>query len=514
MTGPAGEELPQGTQAPPQVTQAPQRNRVQRFLTWLNRVALAAFFQQVEVEGRENVPPEGSGPLIVVANHVNGLIDPMLVLGATPLFPRFLGKSTLWDIKPLRPILDGAQVIPVYRRQDEGVDTSRNREAFAASRRVLTEGGVICLFPEGRSHNQPSLAPLKTGAARMALEAEGEALAESGTPAGVRFLPIGLSFDAKAKFRSRALVEIGEPFPALAAAGVEGEADFRALADRVMSEGEDSGAPRPAVTALTGAIDGALQAVTLNFDTWEEARLLRRAAEIYRRPALDVPRRGRLSESAPLLRAFAEGYRGLKASHPEEVERTAEAVRLYDRLLTTAGLRDRHVASSYPLPPVAGFLRHSLATLLLRLPLALAGTALNALPYWIVKLIGRRVKGLDQKATWKLFPALLTYPLTWIAEAVAAGWWLTSTTGAPWAGWLLAVAVLILSPIAGWEALLFHDRRSRLGHEIKAFLKLRTRRRFTEVLREEREDIRRRVAKLVEIHERPGSTTGHAPGLR
>lgn len=483
----------------------PERNRVQRFLIWLNRVALGAFFQRVEVEGRENVPAEGSGPLVVVANHVNGLIDPMLVLGSTPLFPRFLGKSTLWDIKPLRPILEGAKVIPVYRRQDKGVDTSRNREAFAASRRVLTEGGVICLFPEGKSHNRPTLAPLKTGAARMALEAEGEALAEGGTPAGVRFLPIGLSFDAKEKFRSRALVEIGEPFSALEAAGIESEEELAELAARVGREGDsgdgtDAGAPREAVVALTGAIDGALQAVTLNFDTWEEARLLRRAAEIWRHPARDVPRRGSLAESAPLLRAFSQGYRVLKEEHPEEVRRTAEAVRLYDRLLTTAGLRDRHVASTYPLPPVAGFLRHSLANLLVRLPLAVVGTVLNAVPYFVVKLIGKRVKGSDQKATWKVFPALLAYPVTWIAESAAAGWWLAATTGAPWAGWLLALAVLLLAPLSGWEALLFHDRRSRLAHEVKAFLKLRTRRRFTEVLREEREDIRRRVAELVETY--------------
>lgn len=472
-------------------------SRAQRFLVWLDHLALKVFFRQVEVEGLEHVPVEGEGPLLVVANHVNGLIDPMLVLGSLPLFPRFLGKSTLWDIKPLRPFLEAARVIPVYRRQDQGVDISRNREAFAASRRVLTEGGVLCLFPEGKSHNEPNLAPLKTGAARMALEAGGEALAESGRAAGVRFLPVGLSFDAKERFRSRALVEIGQPFSALEAAGIAG---VEALADLAASVTGEAGAPPEAVRDLTDAIDAALQDVTLNFDTWEEARLLRRAAQIYRTPALDVPRRSRLSDSAPLLRAFADGYRVLSETHPEEVRSTAEAVRRYDQLLTTAGLRDRHVASTYPLPPVAGFLRRSLGTLLVRLPLALVGTVLNALPFLVVKAIGRRVKGLDQKATWKIFPALLAYPLTWIAEAVAAGWWVGNWSGSAWSGWLLGIAVLALAPLSGWEALLFHDRRSRILHEVRAFLKLRTRGRFTEVLRGERHDIRRRVGRLVELY--------------
>jgi len=490
------------------------------WLVALDRALLAGFFRSIEVEGIERLPP--GGPLIVVANHVNGLIDPMLVLGTLPLFPRFLGKSTLWDIPALRPFLAWARVIPVYRRQDAGVDMARNREAFAAGRRVLAEGGVISLFPEGKSHNQPGLTTLKTGAARLALEAEMEAAmgaaAPAGAPLGVRILPVGLSFDAKERFRSRALVEIGEPFAALAAAGIGrdalreaalgGGADGAVASGAVASSESRGGAPPDAVRALTAAIDAALQAVTVRFDSWEEARLLRRAAEIYTRSELELPQRERLAASAPLLRAFAEGYRALRASHPRLVEDTAEAVRLYDRLLATAGLRDRHVAARYPLPPVAGFLRRSLGTLLVRLPLALVGTVLNAVPYEVVSLLGRRVEDLDQKATWKVLPALALYPATWIAEAAAAGWWLTRAGASPWTGALLALAILLLAPLAGWEALLFHDRRSRLVHEVGAFWKLRTRRRFTATLRAERDDIRRRVAELVEIYRQEQAAAG------
>lgn len=484
-----------------------------RWLVALDRVLLHAFFRRIEVEGVERTPAEG--PLIVVANHVNGLIDPMLVLGCLPRVVRFLGKSTLWDIKPLRPFLSWARVIPVYRRSDPGVDASRNRETFAASRRLMAQGGALAVFPEGKSHNEPYLAPLKTGAARIALEAEAEH-GSPGRPLGVQILPVGLLFDARAKFRSRALVEVGEPFTAMAAAGV-GVEELRSAA------AADGSMPVEVVRALTDAIDSALQAVTVSFDTWEEARLVRRAAEIHGRSELEVPEREALAGSAARLRVFAEGYRELRRRHPEQVERTAEAVRLYDRLLETAGVRDRHVASSYPLPPVARFLRRSLGTLLVRLPLALVGTALNALPYQAVSQVGRRVKGLDQQATWKLFPAMLLYPLTWIAEAVLAGWlvargWGGGTLeGIGCAGWLVALLVLVLGPVSGWQALLFHDRRSQLLYEARAFLKLRTRHRFAEELRAEREDIRRRVAELVELYRAQGGDPANprpeAPGL-
>ena len=35
-------------------------------------------------------------PLLLVANHVNALVDPLLVLGTLPVRARFLAKHSLW----------------------------------------------------------------------------------------------------------------------------------------------------------------------------------------------------------------------------------------------------------------------------------------------------------------------------------------------------------------------------------------------------------------------------------
>ena len=90
----------------------------------LCRLILAIFFRRIEVVGGNRVQ-RGEGrarrvPLVVVANHVNGLVDPMFLLGPLGLPARMLGKSTLWKIPVLAQICDLAGVIPVYRRQDEG----------------------------------------------------------------------------------------------------------------------------------------------------------------------------------------------------------------------------------------------------------------------------------------------------------------------------------------------------------------------------------------------------------
>ena len=45
--------------------------------------------------------------------------------------------------------------LPVYRRQDEGQDVSKNQETFIAARKLLARGGTIGICPEGVSHDAP-----------------------------------------------------------------------------------------------------------------------------------------------------------------------------------------------------------------------------------------------------------------------------------------------------------------------------------------------------------------------
>src|SRR5205085_5440816 len=83
----------------------------------------------------------------------------------------FLAKSPLFRTPVVSFFVRALDSIPVYRKQDEGADTSRNRETFERAARLLRRGGTIAICPEGASHSEPYLLPLKTGAARIALGA-------------------------------------------------------------------------------------------------------------------------------------------------------------------------------------------------------------------------------------------------------------------------------------------------------------------------------------------------------
>ena len=82
----------------------------------LARLLVRIFFRGIEVEDAERLP--ATGPVVLVANHTNGLVDGLLLMATLPRYPRFLGKSTLFKIPPLWPFLKIARVIPVYRQID------------------------------------------------------------------------------------------------------------------------------------------------------------------------------------------------------------------------------------------------------------------------------------------------------------------------------------------------------------------------------------------------------------
>jgi 1-acyl-sn-glycerol-3-phosphate acyltransferase len=138
----------------------------------LARALVRLFYHRVDVVGVERVPT--SGPLVIVANHRNALVDPLILIATLPRALRPVAKAPLFRHPILAPFLRLAGALPVHRRQDPGSDPAQNTAMFRGVAAALREGEAILVFPEGVSQPEPVLMPLRTGVARMVLGTEGD----------------------------------------------------------------------------------------------------------------------------------------------------------------------------------------------------------------------------------------------------------------------------------------------------------------------------------------------------
>ena len=237
-------------------------------------------------------------------------------------------------------------------------------------------------------------------------------------------MPVGLVYEDKQCFRSRVLLQVGEPIdPAPELAGY-------------------AEAPRAAVQALTARIAAGLEAVTAPFASWEEARLIDRAVDL---AVEGDPGALPLSERWALWRSFIGRYDVLEKSDPERAQRLVTALRSYDEVRRRLGLRESDLAA-WPDRGWRARLRDTVEWMAM-----LPGILLSWLPYKLPSWISDRVtRTPDEPASYKVMGALLFFPVWWGMEAALA-WAL----GGPWA----ALAVAVAAPLSGLVFLRIHDLR-------------------------------------------------------
>ena len=380
----------------------------------LRRVLTAAFgrvvrlyFRTIE---RTGVPPDATTRgRLVVANHPNALIDPLVVLtdaAACPLAP--VAKSTLWSIPVLRWLLDAVDAVPVVRRVDRPDKAAGDDDTFAAVARHLERGGNLLIFPEGTSHSGPRLAPLRTGAARMLLEAEPARASEPLT-----FQAAALEFEHPELFRSRCLIAWGP---------------VRRV-DEVVA-GVDEHEAR--VAAITARMRADLEELLIEGATPAERLLAARVARLLAHELGDAS----LGTWSELGRRVEVARAVLARGDHGRVEAVRRAVDAYHGELDRLGLRDEQLATAR-----AGARRPPRVGLALIAPLAAAGALLYGLPYLLPRRIARSADP-DAVSTYKLASALVIYPV-WMGGLVAV-----SLALLPPGTKLLGAAIAIASPFA------------------------------------------------------------------
>ncbi|MEX1259152.1 MAG: lysophospholipid acyltransferase family protein [Gemmatimonadota bacterium] len=153
-----------------------------RFIRFLARIGILRWIR-IEAEGLDHVPR--TGPCILVPNH-QSLLDPFLVQGVCPREVATMTKSTQFASPVIRWILGQVSAFPVRRYR---VDPQTVRVLL----RRLSEGKVVCVYPEGERSWDGRLQSFRRGTVRVLLRA------------GVPVIPVGIEgmYEVWPRWRAR-----------------------------------------------------------------------------------------------------------------------------------------------------------------------------------------------------------------------------------------------------------------------------------------------------------------------
>lgn len=268
----------------------------------------------------------------------------------------------------------------------------------------LRTGGCVGIFPEGGSHDRPSLLPLKAGVAIMALSA-----VAADPSLEVNIVPCGLHYFHRDKFRSRATLEFIEPIK------VTGE-----MGEKYKSN------PKETASSLLKTIQDSLFSVTINADDFETLEIIQAARRLYDPVPIGSngqPEKMPLSTVVEMTRRLLAGYSKFKDE--PRIRRLKDAVKRYNKMLYAIGLKDHQVMQLKPSNNFFTIFFRLLIRLTQALVMVLAavpGTILFSPIFAACKYFAKKkaneglkksvvkIKGNDLIATWKILIALTMAP--------------------------------------------------------------------------------------------------------
>ncbi|KAI8917266.1 hypothetical protein DFJ77DRAFT_459763 [Powellomyces hirtus] len=394
------------------------------------------------------------------------------------------------EVRIKKPIVDTA--VLEYLAAEKGVDYKviphvDQSEMFDSVTERLERGGCVGIFPEGGSHDRPELLPLKAGVTIMALGAMAK-----NPWMNVQIVPVGLNYFHADKFRSRAVIEFGDP--------------IQIPSEMVEQYSKGGAEKRAACGLLLDTIATSLKAITTNAPDYNSLMVVQATRRLYKPPH----KRLNLDETLHLSRRIAEGYVAFK-DHPRVKELTTNVLE-YNRLLSYYGIRDHQVQRTAVnrLSALTRVLARSVELTFLSV-CALPGVVLAA-PIWYTarrvasaKMVeakaGSNVKiwGKDVVATWKVLTTLGLIPLVLAFYSLSAFLFSSFALDLDRRHSLMAAGLtLLFLPTLAWATIHMYDHGADIFKSLRPLWMAVIAGSSAQPLRDIRDDLQERIARLID----------------
>ena len=414
--------------------------RLLKAIVW---IGIRVYYREITVSNRNYLTQ--TGPVIIIANHPNTLMDAWILSYINRRKVHFVAKATFFNSPIKRKILHALGMIPLNRKADSAVSGVNNKDSFASCYKVLEAGGILVIFPEGTSFLERQLRELKTGTARIALEVE----KRNNGLLNVQIIPVGLNYIDADRFRGKVNVQVGKPIqinPTLleqynvhqGIAAKQLTAQFRTELNRVFVTIDDN-RKEQLIDGLRGLFDTKYQKNKAGVDN-----------------------------SIQLIDAIKQRLDEFSLTAPWKIADIEKQVSDLNQQLASTGIRADFLDRTYRKNVYSRQYVQTVILLALSFPLFLFGWLHNSLPYKSIgKLVPKMTAEIEYHAPLTVLLGLVLYPINYLLVIYCLSWFY---------------------PFTFWEALLYFISLPVGGFFAHAYLStyhhMRSKRKFSQFVQE------------------------------
>ncbi|MBU2912502.1 1-acyl-sn-glycerol-3-phosphate acyltransferase [Reichenbachiella agariperforans] len=405
---------------------------IYRILRFILRIAIHIFYKKVAIS-RPSVSIS-DGPLIIMSNHPNTLMDPLLLAIIFKQKVGFLANASIFVHAVINRVFDYFHVIPVYRQQDvKAGQEIDNQDSFRACYDYLEQNNTLVIFPEGTSVHELKLRKIKTGGVRIGFGAE----ARRAFGLGVKILPVGIYYNHPTQFRSKVHINIGEP---ISLQNYRSEYQQNEIAT---------------VQQLTNELRIKMETLTIHTENAEQEALFYKIKKLYKPQLKEELDAKNDHEDFVINQEIAHAIRFFHLHVPIQYQELKQKVEALDELSTQIKSKSNFDKSYVGLWSMT--VLKSLY-LILASPLFVMGLAGNYLPFQLPSWLARKIsQEREYHASITMVIGMITFPLyytllTWILRH-----YLTLH-------WEQATLCFIAFPLFGIYALHYYKFAKRMRH--------------------------------------------------